>query len=47
MFFDNVPVDASARIDDDLMDSIEPFNYREMKEFKAGYLTGFVAERFD
>ena len=47
MFFDNVPVDASVRIDDDLMDSIEPFNYREMKEFKAGYLTGFVAERFD
>ncbi len=47
MSFDNIPVDASERIDDDLMDSIEPFRYAEMKEFKAGYLTGFVAERFD
>ncbi len=47
MSFDNIPVDASERIDDDLMDSIEPFDYKKMKPFKAGYLTGFVAERFD
>lgn len=45
--FNDVPVDASERIDDDLMDSIEPFNYKDMKPFKPGYLTGFVAERFD
>ncbi len=47
MSFGNVPVDASERIDDDLMDSIEPFDYKKMQPFKAGFLTGFVAERFD
>lgn len=45
--FKNVPVDASERIDDDLMDSIEPFDYSDLKPFKGSYLTGFVAERFD
>ena len=45
--FADIPVDASVRIDDDLMDSIEPFDYGGMKPFKPGYLTGFVAERFD
>ncbi|MDO4502056.1 MAG: hypothetical protein Q4D06_02630 [Coriobacteriia bacterium] len=45
--FSHVPVDASERMDDDLMDSIEPFHYKDMKPFAPGYLTGFVAERFD
>lgn len=45
--FRRIPVDASERIDDDLMDSIEPFDYQEMKPFIPAYLTGFVAERFD
>ena len=45
--FDRIPVDASERMDDDLMDSIEPFNYDELVPFKPAYLTGFVAERFD
>lgn len=45
--FNDVPVDASERIDDDLMDSLEPFGYKDMVPFKPGYLTGFVAERFD
>ena len=45
--FQRIPVDASERIDDDLMDSIEPFDYESMKPFIPAYLTGFVAERFD
>ena len=45
--FKRIPVDASERIDDDLMDSIEPFDYESMKPFIPAYLTGFVAERFD
>lgn len=45
--FKNVPVDASSKTDNDAMDSIEPFDYSELKPFNAGYLSGFIAERFD
>ena len=47
MQFRRIPVDGSIRMPDDLMDSIEPFDYSEMVDFNSGYLTGFVADRFD
>ncbi len=47
MAFSKVPVDASVRMDDDLMDSLEPFDYSEMVDFEAPYLSGFLADRFD
>jgi len=47
MSFKKVPVDASIRMDDDLMDSLEPFDYSEMVNFEAPYLSGFLADRFD
>ncbi len=45
--FVNVPVDASGKIDDDLMDSLEPFNMQDVKPFDMRYLAGFTADRFD
>ncbi|MCR4745935.1 MAG: hypothetical protein K5894_12005 [Lachnospiraceae bacterium] len=45
--FSKLPVDASKRMQDDLMDCIEPYNYEELKEFSPAYLPGFMAERFD
>ena len=45
--FEDVPVDASSRIDDRLMDSIEPFDMSEAKAFDMRYLAGFTADRFD
>ena len=45
--FDHVPVDGSSKLDDKLMESIEPFNYTEAVEFNAGYLAGFAADRYD
>lgn len=45
--FDMVPVDASAKTDNDAMDSIEPFDYNELKPFNTGYLSGYLAERYD
>lgn len=45
--FNGVPVDASKRIPDDLMDSLEPFDMRELKPFVPAYLAGFSADRFD
>lgn len=47
MEFKDVPVDASEKMDDDLMDSIEPFDMSECKEFDYGYLAGYAADRFD
>lgn len=45
--FEKIPVDASSKMPDDHMDSIEPYDYSEMKPFSTAYLPGFLAERFD
>ena len=45
--YDKIPSDASTRFDDALMDSIEPFNYSELKEYNHAYLAGFLAEKYD
>ena len=45
--FDDVPVDGSKKFDDDLMDSIEQFDYAKKKEFDSRYLSGFLAEKYD
>lgn len=45
--FENVPADASARMDDALMDSLEPYDFTAMKPFTLACLPGFLAERFD
>ena len=29
------------------MDSIEPFDYKDLKEFSPSYLSGFLAEKYD
>ena len=47
MSFEKVPVDASRHMPDDYMDSIEPFDYTALKPFKASYLPGFLADRYD
>ena len=45
--FEKVPVDASSKLPDDHMDSIEPYNYKELQQFSTAYLPGFLADRFD
>ena len=32
---------------DDYMDSIEPFNYDELKPFSTAYLPGYFADKYD
>ncbi|MCL2201889.1 MAG: hypothetical protein FWB75_07975 [Oscillospiraceae bacterium] len=44
---ENIPVDASIKIPDDIMDSIEPYKYEDLKPFATPYLSGFMAQRFD
>ena len=47
MTFCGIPVDASKRLDDKYMDSIEPFDYSELRPFSAAYFTGHVADKYD
>ena len=44
---EKVPVDASTKTPDDIMDSIEPFDFTQLKPFATPFLSGFLAERFD
>ena len=45
--FEKVPVDASSKMSDDYMDSIEPYDYQDLKPFSTAYLPGFLADKFD
>ncbi|MBR5756016.1 MAG: TFIIB-type zinc ribbon-containing protein [Firmicutes bacterium] len=45
--FEDIPIDASGRIDDKLMDSLEPFDMSDARDFDMRYLAGFTADRFD
>lgn len=47
MTFVRVPCDGSKRIDDSLMESIEPFDYTGIKPFSMSYLSGCGAEKYD
>ena len=42
-----VPVDASEKMNDEIMDKVEPYNYSELKEFKTPYLAGYLAEKYN
>ena len=45
--FSWVPVDGSTKMEDTLMESIEPFNISEAVDFKTAYLSGFLADKYD
>ncbi len=45
--FVRVPVDGSEKMNDEYMDSLEPFDYTQLKPFSTGYLPGYLADRYD
>lgn len=45
--FENVPVDGSSKMPDDLMESIEPFNINDAVDFQTAYLAGYLADKYD
>lgn len=45
--FENVPVDGSTKMDDTLMESLEPFDISEAVDFQTAYLSGYLADRYD
>ena len=47
MRFLNIPVDGSSKMPDDLMESIEPFDFGEAVDFQTAYLAGYLADKYD
>ena len=45
--FEHVPVDGSTKIEDALMEAIEPFDFGEAVDFQAAYLAGYLADKYD
>lgn len=45
--FENVPVDGSTKMDDTLMESIEPYDISEAVDFQTAYLAGYLADKYD
>jgi len=45
--FNTIPVDGSKKMADDLMESIEPYDFSEAVDFQTAYLAGYLADRYD
>ena len=45
--FANVPVDGSTKMDDAMMESIEPFDVNGGVDFHTAYLAGYLADKYD
>ena len=45
--FEHIPADGSSKMPDDLMESIEPFNFGEAVPFQTAYLAGYLADKYD
>ena len=40
-------MDGSEKMPDDLMESIEPFDFSEAVDFQTAYLAGYLADKYD
>ncbi len=45
--FGELPVNSSTKLDDTLMEAVEPFDTREADGFNPAYIAGYQAERYD
>ena len=45
--FERIPVDGSKKMNDALMDSLEPFYFKDAVDFQTAYLSGYFSDRFD
>lgn len=47
MLFSALPADGSTKMEDKLLESIEPFNISEGVDFNTAYLSGYLADKYD
>jgi len=45
--FERVPVDGSTKMEDAMMESLEPYHFAEAVDFQTAYLSGYLADKYD
>lgn len=45
--FVGIPMDGSTKMDNTIMESIEPFDMKDAVDFNTAYLSGFLADKYD
>ncbi len=45
--YSHVPCDASKKMEDGMMDKLEPYGYENLKDFNMPYLAGYISEKYD
>ncbi len=45
--YNRIPCDASKKMEDSMMDKLEPYDYVNLKDFKMPYLAGYISEKYD
>jgi len=45
--FSSIPVDGSSKMDDALMEAIEPYDISQAVDFQTAYLAGYLADKYD
>ncbi len=45
--FVGIPMDGSGKMEDTFMESIEPYDYTQLKPFDMAYLSGYLADKYD
>lgn len=45
--FLNIPMDGSSKMDDAVMESIEPYDFSKLTDFDTAYLSGYFADKYD
>ena len=45
--FENIPIDGSIKLDNEIMFNIFPYDMKKIQEYHHAYLSGFFAEKYD
>lgn len=45
--FDDIPVDGSTKVDDTMMESLEPYDLSELRPFQTAFLSGYYADKYN
>lgn len=45
--FKGIPMDGSTKMDNGIMESIEPYDQSKLVDFDTAYLSGFLADKYD
>ena len=47
MSFEHIPVDGSTKLPQEMLESLEPFDFSQAVPFRTAYLAGYLADKYD